>query len=200
MKKIALILSPVFFLALSLPALAEKISLAELSAYLNGIKTAKATFSQFNDDGSISKGVLFIRRPGAIRFEYAPPDQSLVLAWQGQVAIFDKKSNQPPEKFPLVKTPLNLILAKKVDLGRAKMVVGHFADDTETTIVAQDPKNPEYGSIELVFTSDPVRLRKWVVNDASGQRTMVVLDDLEQGVSFRADLFSIDKEAEKRGI
>ena len=37
------------------PAFAEKISLRDLSAYLNGITTAEFEFSQINDDGSVSQ-------------------------------------------------------------------------------------------------------------------------------------------------
>ncbi len=196
------ILALVAILALLAPfrALAEKISLTDISAYLNGIRTAEAEFTQINDDGTISTGRLFIRRPGAIRFEYDPPDKSLVLAWQGQVAIFDAKSNSAPEKFPLVKTPLKLILAKNVDLGRERMVVGHKSDGKTTTVIAQDPEHPEYGSLELVFTGPPIELRQWVVNDASGQRTTVILGKLTLGKSFRRDLFNIDLEQKARGF
>lgn len=182
------------------PAAAQELSLARISSYLNGLKTVRAKFTQINDDGSLSTGRVFIRRPGNIRFEYDPPDDSLVLAWQGQVAVFDPKSNQGPQKFPLVKTPLSLILAKKVDLGQANMVVGHGYDGTATTVVAQDPKHPEYGTIRMVFTADPVELRQWVVEDGSGQTTTVVLGQTQSGVSFPADLFNIDKATDERGF
>ena len=52
--------------------------------------------------GSIGTGKLFIKRPGRVRFEYAKPDRSLVMASAGNVAIFDNKSNQPPEQYPLI--------------------------------------------------------------------------------------------------
>ncbi|HEX9858531.1 MAG TPA: outer membrane lipoprotein carrier protein LolA, partial [Paracoccaceae bacterium] len=126
----AALLAPALCLALALPAAAEKIPLSALSQYLNGLTTAEAEFTQINADGSIATGKLYIKRPGRVRFEYAPPENSLVLAGGGQVAIFDAKSNQPPEQYPLKRTPLNLILAENVDLGRAKMVVGHFEDGT----------------------------------------------------------------------
>ena len=80
---------------------------------------------QTNADGSRSTGKLYIKRPGRARFEYDPPMKSLVMAGSGQVAIFDEKSNQPPEQYPLRRTPLNLILADNVNLGQAKMVIGH---------------------------------------------------------------------------
>ena len=192
------LLAPTLILALALPAMADKIPLKELSAYLNSLTTAEADFTQVNADGSITTGKLYIKRPGRARFEYAPPDKSVVLASSGQVAIFDAKSNQPPEQYPLKRTPLNLILGQNIDLGRAKMVVGHVEDGTSTRVKAQDPDNPEYGSIDLVFTANPVELRQWVITDDAGNQTTVILGDMQKGGNLPSSLFSITDEAEKR--
>lgn len=192
-------LAPFFLAAFTLPALAEKIPLATLSEYLNSLTTLEADFTQVNSDGTIATGKIFIKRPGRVRFEYAPPDRSLVIAGGQQVAIFDAKSNQPPEQYPLKRTPLNLILAEDIDLGRAKMVVGHSEDGTSTRVLAQDPENPDYGTIELVFTADPVELRQWVITDDLGAQTTVILGETKKGGNLGATLFDITAEAQKRG-
>lgn len=198
MKPLRALLAPLALIATLGQAQADKIPLADLSAYLNRLTTAETDFTQINADGSIATGKLYIKRPGRVRFEYAPPDQSLVLASAGSVAIFDAKSNQAPEQYPLRRTPLNLILARDVNLGRAKMVVGHVEDDTSTRVRAQDPDNPEYGTIDLVFTADPVTLRQWVITDDLGQQITVILGELQTGGDYPASLFSISTEAEKR--
>ncbi|AOZ68257.1 cell envelope biogenesis protein LolA [Rhodobacter xanthinilyticus] len=190
-------LAPVFTLALAVPALAEKIPLGELSSYLNGLKTAEASFTQVNADGSVSTGKMYLQRPGRVRFEY-DKDKTLVMASGGQVAIFDPKSNMGPEQYPLSKTPLNLILAETVDLARAKMVVGHTADDKTTSVTAQDPEHPDYGTIKLVFTAKPTELRQWVITDDSGGQTTVILGEMKKGVTIAPSLFSIVNETNKR--
>jgi outer membrane lipoprotein-sorting protein len=197
MNRLIAILAPLAFL-LPLPAAAEKIPLGTLSDYLNGLTTVEADFTQVNPDGSISTGKIFIHRPGRVRFEYAPPDRSLVIAGASNVAIFDAKSNQPPEQYPLKRTPLNLILAADIDLARAKMVVGHAEDGTSTRVRAQDPENPEYGTIELVFTADPVELRQWVITDDLGAQTTVILGEMRKGAKLGGSLFNISAEIEKR--
>jgi outer membrane lipoprotein-sorting protein len=181
------------------PVSAEPISLAELSRYLNGLTTAEARFTQTNADGSRSKGTLYIKRPGRARFEYDAPMKSLVLAGSGSVAIFDEKSNEPPEQYPLRRTPLNLILAENVNLGQAKMVIGHGEVDGTTRVVAQDPKNPEYGTIEMVFAANPTRLLSWIITDDAGNETYVQLDGLTTGVDLPTRLFDIRAETERRG-
>ncbi|MFD0859799.1 LolA family protein [Roseovarius aquimarinus] len=178
-------------LAASLPAAAEKLSLAEVSRYLNSFQTASGAFTQINDDGTISEGRILIKRPGRVRFEYKPPEEMLVVADGDTVGIIDGKSNEGPQGYPLNRTPLSIILARNVDLTRARMVTGHSSDGTTTTVRAQDPENPDYGSIELVFTANPTELRQWVINDSGGSRTTVVLGDLTTGVSIPNETFVI---------
>ena len=185
-------------LALARPALADPLPLSALSAYLNSLVRVKADFTQINADGTISTGTLLIHRPGRARFEYNPPNEALVLAGGGQVAIFDKKSNQMPEQYPLRRTPLNLILARNVNLEQADMVVDYRSDDTSTTVVAQDPENPDYGSIELVFTGPPAELRQWVITSGDGTQTTVILGALEPQGNIPTRMFSITSEIEER--
>lgn len=180
------------------PALAEKLSLGEISSYLNKLKTAQAQFTQINDDGTISTGTIYIKRPGRARFEYNPPTDALVVVGGQQVAVFDGKSNAGPSQYPLKQTPLSVILARKVDLGRARMVTGHDYDGTATTVTAQDPANPQYGNIQLMFTGGPTELRQWVITDNAGAKTTVILGELKTGGQLRESLFSIHQETKKR--
>jgi len=190
-----ILLAAPLVVAMAFPVAAEKRSLPEISAYLNGIKTAQGRFTQINDDGSKSTGRIYIKRPGRVRFEYDPPERTLVIADGKSVAIIDAKSNQRPDAYPLYRTPLSVILARRVNLSRAKMVTGFSSDDTYTTVRAQDPKHTEYGSIDLVFTNDPLRLSRWVINDDYGGRTTVVLGELTQGEQFDNALFTLPKGA-----
>ncbi|NNL18624.1 MAG: outer membrane lipoprotein carrier protein LolA [Boseongicola sp.] len=181
------------------PAFAQQLSLNVISAYLNEIETAQSPFTQVNDDGTLVTGTLYIRRPGRMRFEYDPPTDLLVVAGAGQVGIFDGKSNVgAAERYPLSRTPLNLILEQSVDLARRNMVVGHEFDGTATVVTAQDPAHPEYGSIALKFTDSPVELRQWIIRDGQGATTTVILGQLVQGAPIPARLFDINREETNR--
>ena len=185
---------------IAMPAAAQQLSLNEISAYLNSFTTGQGGFTQINADGTLSTGTIYIKRPGRIRFEYAAPDNSLFVAGGGQVAVFDPRSNEGPQQFPLNQTPLNIILEQNVDLARRNMVTGHTSDGTTTTVVAQDPDHPEYGAIHLVFTANPVELRQWVIVDGSGGETVVVLNDVSTGGSISDRQFNIMAEMEARGF
>jgi len=174
---------------LPLPALADKLSLRELSDYFAQLKLAEASFTQVTDDGYLSTGQLWINRPGKMRFDYDPPEEAFVVATQGAVFIVDGRSNHEPTTYPLNRTPLSLLLARDVDLTQAGMVVGHDYDGTATIITARDPKNPDLGQIEMHFTGDPVSLRKWVTTDGSGQQTTIILGPLIEGKRQSFDLY-----------
>jgi len=177
----------------ALPAQAQKLSLNQISTYLNGMQTVEGAFTQINADGTISTGTLAIKRPGKARFDYNPPEQALVLVSSGAVYILDRKTGAQPETYPLNQTPLSIILARQVNLSQAGMVTGHSFDGTATVITAQDPKRPEYGSIQLKFTGDPVELRQWVIQDGDGNMTTVVLGGLEK-TNLPTRMFLIDTE------
>lgn len=181
------------------PSLAQQLSLAQVSSYLNSFTSAEGEFTQINADGTISTGTVYIKRPSRVRFEYNPPEESLVVAGGGQVAIFDPRSDTGPDRYPLSQTPLKIILERNVDLTRTNMVTGHTSDGTTTTVTAQDSENPEYGSIQMVYTSSPIELRQWIVTDDTGQQTTVILGDLVKDGNVPDILFNIQREMRNWG-
>ncbi|WP_333712057.1 LolA family protein [Yoonia sp.] len=178
---------------------AQQLSLRQISDYLNALQTAQGGFTQINADGTLSTGQIYIKRPGRIRFEYNAPDDTMVLAGGGQLAIFDPRSNAGPDRYPLRNTPLSIILRENVNLDAENMVTNVVSDGTTTTVTAQDPENPQYGNIQLVFTANPVELRQWIVTDDLGTQTTVILNDLVAGAEIRDVLFNIQAEMRRRG-
>jgi len=80
------------------------------------------------------------------------------------------------------------------------MVTGHTSDGTTTTVTAQDPDNPNYGNIQMVFTANPVELRQWIVTDDTGGQTTVILNDVVPGAAISDAKFNIISEMRQRGF
>ena len=173
------------------PSLADRISLNKISDYINGLTTLQADFEQINSDGSIDRGKLYIRRPGRMRLEYTAPNNALVIASAGSVAIFDDKSKNGPTLFPLKKTPLSLLLKKNVDLYKNEMITEHTANNENTFIVAKDPKRKSQGSIKMMFSNSPVSLQGWTITNQSNQKTKIILDKLDKKTKIPLYLFNI---------
>ncbi|MFS4436808.1 LolA family protein [Paracoccaceae bacterium GXU_MW_L88] len=176
----------------ALPASAGELSIAQINQYLNQFRTASGSFVQKNPGGSLSQGNFWMQRPGKIRFEYAGGGNK-VLADGINVAVFDGKSNRGPQRYPLSQTPLNILLSTNTNLTSPGVVKQAFFDGTATHVVAQDPRFPERGTIEMVFT-DPAELRQWVVTDGKGQKTTVILNELNAGVAIEPVKFNIELE------
>ena len=56
------------------PINAERITKEALSDYLNSLRTLQANFTQISGDSNLSTGILYIKRPGRVRFEYDEPN------------------------------------------------------------------------------------------------------------------------------
>lgn len=182
----------------SFPAQADILPLSSLSNYLNELRTVEAEFTQISMDGSLATGSIYIKRPGRIRFEYDAPNEALVLAAGGELAIFDPKGDAGPETYPLSKTPLGLILADDLDLARERMVTAHRFDGTSTILGVQDPAHPERGKIALIFTGPEPQLRQWVIEDQNGDQTVVALNDFVTGNELGDSLFNIILNTKRR--
>ena len=177
---------------------ADPYSLANVSQYLTNLKLLKAKFLQFNADGTTSSGVILIKRPGRMRFEYYKPDKTLALVSAGTLAIFDPKGDEAPITYPIKNNPISLILKSEVNLLNSGIVENYKVSNKEAILTISDPKKPERGSVELVFTGVKPELTNFTVNNENGSSTSLFLEDIEYPQKINGTLFSIPLETNKR--
>jgi outer membrane lipoprotein-sorting protein len=181
-----LALAGLLFLA---PARAQDArDLARISAYLNALQTATGDFVQIAPNGQVSDGKFFISRPGRIRFEYTPPNPTLVVSDGTWVVVFDLRTCSQ-QTAPLSQTPLNLLLKDRVNLREEGAVTGVESADGQMKVTAVDPGSPNDGSITMVFSDNPLELRQWIITDAEGQTTTVALSEVRRGVDISITKF-----------
>jgi outer membrane lipoprotein-sorting protein len=191
----------VFIIALfGAPVRAEKISLSNLSSYLESIKKVSGNFTQINSDKTVSTGRIFLFRPGRMRMEYKTPDNSLVIVGGSQIAVFDSKSNTHPRVFPLRKTPLKILLEKKINLKTSDIIISHEEVENTTVVVLQDPNLSSYGSLKLVFTDHPVTLRQWVITNEMSDQTVLKFKDFINQPNMSSNKFNISLEIDNREL
>ena len=187
---LALVLALVFA---ALPAQAELseqdlANSARVEAYFNAITTLSAQFSQIAPDGQVAEGDFYLRRPGRLRFEYAPPVPLLIVADGFRLVLYDYELGQV-NAWPVAATPLGPLVARTVDFINS----GHAqAVETEPGILRLtlvDPDRPDDGWITLVFRDDPLELRHWEVTDPQGWVTVVVLTGMRIDPDLEPELF-----------
>lgn len=181
-------------LAFAAPAAAQQLSaadardLARISNYLNATETLQGTFVQVDPDAVVSEGTFYMRRPGRLRFEYAPPDPAMVIADGFWVGVVDRRDGNI-DRFPLSDTPLNLLLKANVDLRQEGAVKRIERSQGQLAVTAIDTARPQQGEIIMVFSDNPLELRQWVVIDAQGRQTTVALRDMRTNVQIPASQF-----------
>ena len=177
---------------------ADPYSLENLSDYLTNFKSLKANFFQVNADGSESSGIILMKRPGRMRFEYDKPDKTLVIVSAGALAIFDPKGDQEPLTYPVRNNPISLLLKSEVDLVNSGMVSNYAQKLEEAVLIIKDPTKPERGSVELLFSGAQPELKKFTIKNENGTSTSIVLEDTEYPKNISNTLFSIALETDKR--
>lgn len=167
----------------------DKADVARVEAYLNGIRTAQARFTQIASDGEVAHGTFTMSRPGKLRFEYEPPVPILIVANGSQLAYFEKELEEV-QYVPVGQTPLNFLLAPNVAFGRDITVDRVQRQPGALAITGHDTRRPEDGSVTLVFTEQPLQLRQWIIRDPQAKSTTVTLQDLRTDVTLDPKQFN----------
>lgn len=184
--------SAVALLSSAAHAAISQADLIRISNYLNGIGTMKGNFTQIGPDGDISEGKFYMRRPGRIRFEYAPPNPTLIVSDGFWVGIYDTQDNTL-DRFPLSETPLDLLLRDRVDLTSDGAIQSIERSAGRLRVRATDPAAPQQGTLTMIFNNNPLELVQWVVTDAQGLKTTVALSQVQRNVELNPELFFISE-------
>ena len=173
------------------PDTAAQETLAAIERYLNEVQTLKADFVQLGPDGDLSEGVIYMRRPGRLRVEYAPPVPVLIVSDGLWIHYHDKELGQINDWF-INDTPLGALTTEVVRFGEDLVVKGLAQQEGLVAVAVVQGDDPGAGMLTLVFNADPLRLIQWRVTDAQGLVTTVVLRSLETNIRLSPRLFVFD--------
>lgn len=162
--------------------------IARITDYLNSIKSLQGRFVQVAPNGSVTQGDVFMRRPGRLRFKYDSPTPILIVADGVWLVLWDKELDQV-DRVPLSSTPLAFLVRKQVSFGDPIVIRRIEQQPGLLNVTVFDKRREDDGSITLVFSDQPLRLRQWLVTDAQQLQTRVSLYDLVTNVPLDIKLF-----------
>lgn len=165
--------------------------LKKISSYINGIGTMQGRFTQIGPSGQLDQGIFRMRRPGRIRFDYDAPSPLVIVA-DGTWVILQDSRLETVDRYPLKATPLKFLLSKNLDLADEKRIVA--ADrlpPNEMVVLAREEDGDAQGEIEMYFSESPMGLSHWIITDAQGLQTTVMLSDIERDVKLNPALFRV---------
>lgn len=158
------------------------------SAYLQSLGQARGRFVQTDPRGGKSRGELYVKRPGKMRFAYDPPLGLLVVSDGFNVSIADRRL-KTFDRYPLGTTPLALLLARDIRLDRGVVIDRVTRSGESFAITARDGRKEAEGRIVLTFANSPIALKSWSVTDAQGQTTRIDLEQLSSVSGLDPSLF-----------
>lgn len=168
---------------------AEDRAIERAEDYLTSIQTLSADFVQRSANGGGARGHMLMKRPGLIRFDYAPPSEVLLVSDGVMFNFVDYEVGQV-SSWPLFDTPLSYLVREKVDLQRDALVDNVVVNDEVIRFRLRDRKNLEQGSITLEFQVEPMALNGWRVVDQQGQETEVALNGVAVNETLPSGSFS----------
>ncbi len=167
--------------------------LASAVTALRGISTLRADFVQTDRNGQRTNGVLTLKRPGRIRFQYAPGVPLLIVSDGRALTLIDYEVRQV-QRWPIGNSPLGALLDPNRDVAR----FGRLQPTTDPNVVSievRDRAHPEYGVITMIFVrkaSAPggLELVSWVALDSQNKRTTIRLTNHQYGLAIADSAFA----------
>ena len=177
----------------TVPAAAQVDQLDQAVSALRGITTMRADFSQTDRNGQVVRGVMTLKAPGRIRFEYEPSAKMLVVSNGRSLTMIDYEVNQK-QRWPIGNSPLGALLDPNRDVKRFGKLLP-TSNPSVISIEVKDARKPEYGTITLIFVrsaSAPggLELNSWVALDAQNKRTTVRLTNQRYGIAVPDSTFT----------
>jgi len=165
--------------------------LSQVTAHLKAVDTMTANFSQTGRGGQTLNGVLTMKRPGKVRFQYAKGVPLLIVGDGKALTMIDYQVKQV-SRWPIGNSPLSVLLNPNQDLARTATVT---RNDAQVLLVsARDPKRPEFGTITISFAKVPsapagLMLQGWTMVDAQNTRSTVQLSNQRFNVAVADTAF-----------
>ena len=160
---------------------------------LRTISTMRADFIQTDRQGTALRGVMTLKRPGKIRFDYGKDANFLVISNGKSLYVVDYEVAQV-ERWPIGNSPLGALFDPDKDVKRFGKLVKTGNPDV-LSVEVRDPKKPEFGMITMIFVKNAsapggLQLTHWVALDAQNNRTRVQLSNQNYGVAVADSTFT----------
>ena len=171
-------------------------TIGRVSDHFVKVPTMAGEFIQFGPNGNQTGGKFYIKRPGKIRFVYQDPTPIKIVSNGKTVAVNNRKL-KTWDFYPLKKTPLSLVLGNKMAIDNETIRKVDIDDDL-ITIVMGDDRIFGDSIITMMFDPRNYDLRQWVIRDAQGKETTVMIFNVEKNVKIPASYFKVDQLAIQR--
>lgn len=171
--------------------------LARIDASMNATFSFQGDFRQVAPNGAVSKGKIWLQRPGKVRFEYDAPSPLLIVS-DGVTLVQNDRQLETFDRVPLSATPLNYFLKENINLAQDTEVTALQKLPGQWIVTARDGSGQQEGAITLVFDSETLALQSWIIADDFGGATRVSLTNLQYNGRIDPRKFVLRDDSDRR--
>ena len=180
MKKFILYIFLVFFFFTEkkIFAVDEKL-LNQIENYLNQFDNISSEFIQSSSNGSQETGKILISKPGKLRIEYKKDNKLLIVADGKWLHYLDTDLNEI-QSIIIQKSPAWILLKKNINLKNDFNIKKLEKKNGKITLTLVDKNFENIEKIELIFSANPIELKKWIITDNQEVETTVGLLNIKK--------------------
>ena len=162
----------------------------QLENYLNQLNNISSQFIQSSTSGSEETGKILISKPGKLRIEYKKSKELLIVADGKWLHYFDTELNEI-QSVIIEKSPAWILLKKNLDLKNDFNISKLEKKSGKITLTLVDKNIENIEKIELIFSSNPIKLKKWIVTDTQEIETTIALLNIIKKKKFKPKTFEL---------
>ena len=159
----------------------------------NSIDTMSGRFEQIDADNNIEYGNFYFDKPYKSKFSYDHKDETIITN-KILIYILDDEGYQV-DSYPIGNSPIKNILSNNIkfdDIFKITSVEQIFdkEDIYQITTINKNAENSD-GKVLFFFTVDDLTLKKWVIFDEFGNKTVLEFTNMQKNISIGPNIFVV---------
>ena len=162
-----------------------------MNTFFENLKTLEADFIQVGPSGNISDGKIYFDLPGKLRIDYNKPN-NLLITCKGFWIVLQDRNLKTTNNIPLKNSPFSIFLEKKMSLSNKNIKTDIQNRSGIISFTIKSSNNNEAGELTLEFSEKPLHLKKWIIKNAFGDITTVLIQNAKYNKKLSHLLFFPD--------
>ena len=159
----------------------------------NSIDTMSGRFEQIDADKNIEYGNFYFDKPYKSKFSYDHKDETIITS-KILIYILDNEGYQV-DSYPIGNSPIKNILSNNIkfdDIFKITSVeqILDKEDIYQITTINKNSENSD-GKVLFFFTVDDLTLKKWVIFDEFGNKTVLEFTNMQKNISIGPNIFVV---------
>ena len=164
---------------------------SQVNTFFENLKTLEADFIQVGPSGNISNGKVYFDLPGKLRIDYHEPNYILITS-KGFWIVIQDRNLKTTNNIPLKNSPFSALLTNQMNLPNKNIKKEIENKSGIISLTMKSSNNNQGGELILEFSEKPFHLKKWIIKDAFGDITTVLIQNAKYNKKLSHLLFFPD--------